>query len=49
MKQVASRALKVGGNVPPKRRLTFNRLHGFIAQKIKLFVTTAVKNTQGAQ
>jgi hypothetical protein len=26
---------------PPKRRLTFNGLHGVISQKIELFITTA--------
>jgi hypothetical protein len=30
-------------HVPPKRRLTFNRLHGVISQKIELFITTAVR------
>jgi hypothetical protein len=28
------------GDVPPKRRLTFNGLHGVISQKIVLFITT---------
>jgi hypothetical protein len=28
--------------VPPKRRLTFNGLHGVMSQKIVLFITTAV-------
>jgi hypothetical protein len=30
-------------HVPPKRRLTFNGLHGVISQKIELFLTTAVR------
>jgi hypothetical protein len=30
---------------PPKRRLTFNGLHGFIAQKIVLFITTAARTS----
>jgi hypothetical protein len=30
-------------HVPPKRRLTFNGLHGVISQKIELFITTAVR------
>jgi hypothetical protein len=29
----------------PKRRLTFNGLHGFISQKIALFITTAVRTS----
>jgi hypothetical protein len=29
--------------VPPKRRLTFNGLHGVISQKIQVFITTAVR------
>jgi hypothetical protein len=32
-----------GGDVPPKRRLTFNGLHGVISQKIVLFIATAAK------
>jgi hypothetical protein len=31
--------------VPPKRRLTFNGLHGIISQKIVLFITTAVRTS----
>jgi hypothetical protein len=31
--------------VPQKRRLTFNRLHGVISQKIELFITTAVRTS----
>jgi hypothetical protein len=31
--------------VPPKRRSTFNRLHGVISQKIILFITTAVRTS----
>jgi hypothetical protein len=30
-------------NIPPKRRLTFKRLHGVISQKIELSITTAVR------
>jgi hypothetical protein len=33
------------GDVPPKRRLTFNGLHGVISQKIELFITTAVRTS----
>jgi hypothetical protein len=29
--------LEHGGDVPPKRRLTFNGLHGVISRKIVLF------------
>jgi hypothetical protein len=29
--------------VPPKSRLTFNRLHGVISQKIELCLSTAVR------
>jgi hypothetical protein len=38
-----------GGDVPPKRRLTFNGLHGVISQKIVLFITTAVRTSNPAQ
>jgi hypothetical protein len=31
--------------VPLKRRVTFNRLHGVISQKVMLFITPAVKNS----
>jgi hypothetical protein len=31
--------------VPPKRRLTLNRLHGVTSQKMILFITTAVKTS----
>jgi hypothetical protein len=31
--------------VPPKRRLTFNGLHGVISRKIVLFITTAVRTS----
>jgi hypothetical protein len=31
--------------VPPKRRLTFNGLHGVISQKTELFTTTSVRNS----
>jgi hypothetical protein len=32
-----------GGDVPPKRRLTFNRLHDVISQNITLSITTDVR------
>jgi hypothetical protein len=32
-----------GGDVPPKRRLTLNRLHGIISQKMVLFTTALVQ------
>jgi hypothetical protein len=35
--------------VPPKRRLTFNVLHGVIYQKIELFITTAVGTSNPTQ
>jgi hypothetical protein len=38
-----------GGDVPPKRRLTFNRLNGVISQKIVLFITTAVNISNPAK
>jgi hypothetical protein len=31
--------------VPQKHKLTFNRLHGIISQKILLFIATAVRNS----
>jgi hypothetical protein len=31
--------------VPPKRRLTFNRLHDAISQKVVRFITTAVRTS----
>jgi hypothetical protein len=31
--------------VPPKRQLTFSRLHNVISQKIVLFITTAVRTS----
>jgi hypothetical protein len=34
-----------GGDVPPKRRFTFNRLHNVVSQKIELFITTAVRTS----
>jgi hypothetical protein len=34
-----------GGDMFPKRRLTFNGLHGVISQKIVLFITTAVRTS----
>jgi hypothetical protein len=33
------------GDVPPKRQLTFNGLHGVISQNIVLFVNTAVRTS----
>jgi hypothetical protein len=38
-----------GGDVPPKRRLTFNRLHGIISQKTVFFITTAVRTSNPTQ
>jgi hypothetical protein len=32
-------------HVHPKRRLYFNGIHGFISQKIELFITTAVRTS----
>jgi hypothetical protein len=32
-------------HVPPKRRLSFNGLHGVISQKIEIFTTTAVRTS----
>jgi hypothetical protein len=37
--------LKVNQHVTLKHRLAFNRLHSIISQKIKLFITTAVKTS----
>jgi hypothetical protein len=34
--------LKMEVNVPPKRRLTFNGLHGVTSQKTELFITLFV-------
>jgi hypothetical protein len=34
-----------GGDVPPKRRLIFNGLHGIISQKTVLFITTDVRTS----
>jgi hypothetical protein len=34
----------MGVDIPPKRGLIFNGLHGVVAQKIELFVTTAVRS-----
>jgi hypothetical protein len=31
--------------ISPKRRLTFNGLHGIISQKIELLITTAVRTS----
>jgi hypothetical protein len=33
------------GDVPPKRRLHLNRLHGVTSQKMILFITPAVKTS----
>jgi hypothetical protein len=40
-----SSTLKMEATVPPKRRLTFNGLHGVIFQKIEHFITTAVRTS----
>jgi hypothetical protein len=42
---VASRGLKIEVYFPPKRRLTFNGLHGVISQKVVLFITIAVRTS----
>jgi hypothetical protein len=34
-----------GGDIPSKRRLQLNRLHGVTSQKMILFITTAVKTS----
>jgi hypothetical protein len=34
-----------GGDVPPKRRLQLNGLHGVTSQMMILFITTAVKTS----
>jgi hypothetical protein len=31
---------------PPKRRLTFNGLHGVISQRIELFIISALRNSK---
>jgi hypothetical protein len=31
--------------VPPKRQMIFNRLHGVVSQKTELFITTAVRTS----
>jgi hypothetical protein len=36
---------KDGSDVPPKRRLTFNGLHGTISQMIGLFIATTVRTS----
>jgi hypothetical protein len=36
------------GGKKSKRRMTFNRLHGVAAQKIELFITTAVRTSDPA-
>jgi hypothetical protein len=56
-KQVTNRAsrdacqylLDSGLLLPPKRRLTFNGLHGVISQKTVLFVSTAVRTSGPTQ
>jgi hypothetical protein len=40
VKQVASSKY-----VPPKRRLTFNGLHGVTSQKIELFISIALRTS----
>jgi hypothetical protein len=35
---------KTRPRVPPKRRMTFNGLHGIIYQEIELFIIAAVRN-----
>jgi hypothetical protein len=40
---------KTRRHVPPKRRLTFNGLHGVISQKTELFITTAVRTSNPTQ
>jgi hypothetical protein len=35
--------------VPPKRRLTFNRLNGVIFQEIVFFITTTVRTSNPAE
>jgi hypothetical protein len=35
--------LEDGGDVPPKRQLTFNGLHGVISLKILFFIASAVR------
>jgi hypothetical protein len=34
-----------GGDVLPKRQLTFNGLHGITSQKMVLFITTSVRTS----
>jgi hypothetical protein len=43
MKQVPSRALKIEAVYFSQMSVDFNGLHGFIFQKINLFITTAVR------
>jgi hypothetical protein len=38
-----------GRHIPLKRWLVYNGLHGAISQKILLFITTAVKNSNATQ
>jgi hypothetical protein len=40
-----SSALKIEATYPPKRRLTYNRLHGVISLKTEFFITTVVKTS----
>jgi hypothetical protein len=43
--QLISRPWRWRRYVPPKRRLTLNRLHGVISQKMVLFILTAVRTS----
>jgi hypothetical protein len=36
-------------HVPPKRRITFNGLHGVISQKVQAILTTAVRSSDRTQ
>jgi hypothetical protein len=38
-----------GGDVSPKRRSTFNGLHGCISQKIDFFINTVMRTTNSAK
>jgi hypothetical protein len=37
-----------GGHVPPKRRVTVNRVQGTISQKTELFITIPVRTSNPA-
>jgi hypothetical protein len=37
-----------GGDGPPKHRLTYNGLHGVIAQKTQLLITSGVRTSEPA-